>query len=68
MQFPRADVPLVFPNQPETAGVLFNRKDPIDSNGETVPILDREGRAREAVHSYVMNGGKTSPGSTTGPA
>ncbi|MDA9603642.1 hypothetical protein N9S30_00645 [bacterium] len=58
MQFPRADTPLVFPNQAETGGVLFNRKDPIDPNGETVPILDRDGKAREAVHSYVLNGGK----------
>ena len=58
MQFPRADVPLIFPQQGETGGVLFNRKDPIDANGATVPILDREGKAREAVHAYVMNGGK----------
>ena len=58
MQFPRADVPLQFPNQKETGGALFNRKNPTDPNGETLPILDRDGNAREGVNNYVFNDGK----------
>jgi len=60
MQFPRADIPLAFPQKraSETGGILFNRKDPTDPNGETVPILDRDGNEKKDSHNYVVNEGK----------
>lgn len=44
--------------QAQTAGALFNRKDPRNAAGEVQPILDRRGNVREGVNNYVLNKGK----------
>jgi len=45
-------------NDEATGGALLNRKDPRNAAGEVVPILDRNGEAREGVHNYWTNQGK----------
>ena len=46
------------PAAPSTGGVLFNRKDPRNPEGEVQPILNRRLEPREDVHNYVFNKGR----------
>ena len=41
-----------------TGGIVFNRKDPRNPEGEIQPILNRRLEPREDVHNYVFNKGK----------
>lgn len=42
----------------DTAGALFNRKEPRNAQGDTVPILNRRLEVRKDVQNHVFNGGK----------
>jgi len=51
--------PLTFLGQSvDTGGALFNRKDPRNAAGEAVPILDRNGEAKDGARNWFYNEGK----------
>lgn len=41
-----------------TSGIVFNRKDPRDANGNPLPLLNRMGEVKEGHHNYLIDKGK----------